>query len=109
MGPKTEELTEVLKKIISVLDKYEEKNWNTLIKKAYSCILNSDFYGIELLISAYGGMGSFNDLIIGQSYINGVFSWKPGACEANTELDELRSKAYNLAYDIKREVNTTKD
>ncbi len=63
--------------------------------------MNSDFSGIEHLLSAYGGMGSFNDLIIGQTNHNGEFAWKQNYQEVNNELNHLRGQAYQLANWIK--------
>jgi hypothetical protein len=64
--------------------------------------MDSDYSGIEYLQSAYGGMGSFNDLILGQSDENGVLCWKPGHVELNERFDELRNEAAKLVELIKR-------
>jgi hypothetical protein len=72
------------------------------MRQAWARLLNSDYSGIEHLLSAYGGMGSFNDLVICQSYENGQFRWKEGYVEKNNQLDELRGKARELADHIKR-------
>ncbi|MNP82658.1 hypothetical protein D3C76_1813750 [compost metagenome] len=64
-------------------------------------MLGSDFSGIEYLLSAYGGMGSLNDLILGQNYVDGTLSWKPGHVELNEKFIELRDKAEQLANAIK--------
>jgi hypothetical protein len=47
-------------------------------------------------------MGSFNDLILGQSSVNGAFAWKPGHVELNDKFDALRALAAKLAREIKR-------
>lgn len=70
--------------------------------KSKSRVEASDFSGITHLLGAYGGMGSFNDLIICQQMVGGKFSWKDGHIEKNHELDRLRSKAWELADAIKR-------
>jgi hypothetical protein len=62
----------------------------------------SDYSGIEYLLSAYGGMGSFNDLVLGQTLANGRFEWKRGHIELNDRLGALRSRAWELAQAIKR-------
>lgn len=54
------------------------------------------------MLGAYGGMGSFNDFVAGQTTIDGKFAWKPGYAELNEEIDALRSKAWSLAAAIKR-------
>lgn len=91
----------VLEQITQVLDSDGEKHWRKWIASARSRLVNSDYSGVEHLLKAYGGMGSFNDLVIGQSMVGGRFSWKAGAQEANDKLDALRSKAYELSQCIK--------
>jgi len=100
MGTKTQELIQVLNDIEAVLQKDESK-WQESISRANNRIKNSDYSGIELLLSYYGGMGSFNDLIIGQHSVNGKFEWKDNSKENNKKLETLRSKAYDLAFYIK--------
>ncbi len=55
----------------------------------------------ESLLRAYGGMGSFNDLALGQDYSNGHFQWKADAGELNEQLDALRGRAWELARAIR--------
>ena len=102
MGPKTMQLIGVLDQIIALLETDGEEHWREWMATARSRLLNSDYSGIEYLIGAYGGMGSFNDLIIGQSVVNGEFQWKANAHEANETLNVMRSSAYELADFIKR-------
>jgi carbohydrate-selective porin OprB len=65
-------------------------------------LLGSDYSGIEYLLSAYGGMGSLNELILGQSYVDGVLSWNPGHVELNEKFIELCNNTKQLANAIKR-------
>lgn len=102
MGPKTKELVEVLAKLTALLDSDGEQHWRTWLLRAKSRLEASDYSGVEYLLRAYGGMGSFNDFIAAQSFVNGRFTWKPGYVELNDEIDALRSKAWELATDIKR-------
>lgn len=102
MGPKTTELVEVIDKIIALLLQDGDKHWSEWMVESKRRLLNSDFSGIEYLLRAYGGMGSFNDFVIGQTEKNGKVEWKPGAAENNKKLNELSSAAYELASDIKR-------
>lgn len=60
-----------------------------------------DIEGIEHLLSAFGGMGSINDLIIHPA--NGhALSLRDGE-HANAALQDLLSRAYELASEISRE------
>ncbi|MCS3840323.1 hypothetical protein HNR03_004947 [Pseudomonas sp. JAI111] len=102
MGPKTEELICVLDQLVFVLQSDGDTHWSFWMHKARARLLASDFSGIAYLLSAYGGMGSLNDLILGQSYEDGVLFWKPGHVELNEKFIELRNRAEQLANAIKR-------
>ena len=92
----------MLVEIEEVLDADGETNWIQSIRKSKVFLSNSDFYGIEKLLGLYGGMSSFSDLVIGQNGISGKFAWKENAKEENEKLDVLRSRAYELAREIRR-------
>lgn len=92
----------MLAKLASLLDGDDEQQWCAWILRAKARLENSDYSGIEYLLSAYGGMGSFNDFVAGQTTIAGQFAWKPGYVELNDKIDALRSKAWGLATYIKR-------
>jgi hypothetical protein len=102
MGPKTEELICVLGQLAAMLESDGDTHWSLWMRKARARLMDSDYSGIEYLQSAYGGMGSFNDLILGQSDENGVLCWKPGHVELNERFDELRNEAAKLVELIKR-------
>lgn len=102
MGPMTEQLIDVLDQLATVLESDGDTHWSQWIRKARAHVMNSDYYGIEYLLSGYGGAGSFSDLILGQSSINGAFAWKPGHVELNNTFYALRDEAAALAGTIKR-------
>ncbi|MDD1001348.1 DUF6966 domain-containing protein [Pseudomonas sp. TNT2022 ID642] len=102
MGPKTEELICVLDQLAAMLESDGDTHWSLWMRKARARLMDSDYSGIEYLQSAYGGMGSFNDLVLGQSDENGVLCWKPGHVELNERFDELRNEAAKLVELIKR-------
>jgi hypothetical protein len=104
MGPKTNELVEILGQLVAMLESDGNAHWSDWMRRAQSLLERSDASGIDGLLSAYGGMGSFNDLILGQTMENGVFAWKPNAEELNSRFDELRSKAWILADALKRQI-----
>lgn len=102
MGPKTEELICALDKLAEVLESDGEAHWSHWARNARARLLNSDYSGIAYVLSAYGGMGSLNDLVLGQSHEDGVFTWKPGHVELNDKFVKLRSDTAQLAYAISR-------
>jgi len=103
MGPKTAELIDVLEELAILLESDGDNHWSRWMRKAKTLLQASDYSGITYLRSAYGGMGSFNELILGQSSVDGVFSWKPGYKELNDRLEELRNKASQLGAEIQRD------
>jgi len=94
MGPKTSELLNVLSRLETLLSEADEHHWKDWIIESKRRLLASDASGITKLLAAYGGMGSFNDLIIHQN-----------DTVAQQDLIALRSQAWKLADEIKREVN----
>jgi hypothetical protein len=102
MATKLDELLETLDEILQLLEADGEQHWSNWMRKSRARLLNSDYSGIEHLRSAYGGMGSFTDLVICQSYENGEFKWKEGHIEKNNRLNELRGKAWKITDDIRR-------
>jgi hypothetical protein len=99
---KLDELVTVLDAIIQLLESDGEQHWSRWMHKSRARLLDLDYSGIEHLLSAYGSMGSFNDLVICQGFENGELRWKEGHAEKNDRLDELREKAWDLADYIRR-------
>ncbi|WP_247362028.1 DUF6966 domain-containing protein [Ralstonia pseudosolanacearum] len=102
MGPKTKELVEVLAKLAALLESDGEQHWRAWLLHAKTRLEASDYSGVEYLLRAYGGMGSFNDFVAAQSFVDGRLTWKTGYGELNDEIDALRSEAWELATGIKR-------
>jgi len=107
MATKLDELLETLDEIIQLLESDGEQHWSRWMRQSRERLRNSDFSGIQHLLSAYGGMGSFNDLVICQNYENRQFRWKEGHVEQNNRLATLRSKAWELADAIRGESTRT--
>jgi hypothetical protein len=57
-------LAESLEYASDFLLKYEVPNWASWLAKDARLIRNDDYYGVEHLLSAFGGMGSLNDLVL---------------------------------------------
>ncbi|MGF6430319.1 MULTISPECIES: DUF6966 domain-containing protein [Bradyrhizobium] len=81
------ELILVLDRLAALLreDRWGSR-WADWMEKSRREIVDGDFHGIERLLSAYGGMGSFNDLVSSSS---------------NDEIDRLRTQARELAISIR--------
>jgi hypothetical protein len=102
MGPQTQKLIVILREIIALLESDGDSHWANWMRISKTRLEAGDFSGITHLLNAYGGMGSFNDLIICQRFENGKFSWTDGYKEKNALLSDLRSKAWELADAIRR-------
>lgn len=108
MGPKTNELIEVLDQLTSLLESVGEKHWRKWVSQASRRLSNSDYSGIEYLLSAYGGMGSFNDLVICQKKSHSTLQSTEWYQEKDNQLNSLRSTAWELTTQIKRSRETKK-
>ena len=102
VGPRTLELIDVLDELVAVLDSDGDTHWSRWMKRAQARLKQSDHSGITYLLDAYGGMGSFNDLILGQTTAGDRFAWKPGHEELNQRFEALRDRAWQLADWIRR-------
>lgn len=82
-------LIDVLDALIQVLEQDGDTHWSAWMRRAKSRLAQGDDRGADDLLGAYGGMGSFNDLILGQSYQDGRFAWKPGYAETQRAVGRL--------------------
>lgn len=102
MNADTQALVHVLERLALLLEGDGDQHWSQWMRRARTRLLAGDGSGADFLLSAYGGMGSFNDVVLGQHYDSNGFSWKPGHVELNDRFDELRGAAYTLAQQIRR-------
>ena len=102
LGPKTKKLVRLLDDLAALLRSHGEVHWGKWMAEAGQRLSRSDFSGIQKLLAAYGGLGSFNDLVLQRE---GKMPAK-----ANDRLKEMRSQAYSLAQEIKSvaELSNTK-
>ena len=101
----TRKLIAILAELISLLNSDDETHWSAWMAEAKRRLEGEDVSGVQHLLSAYGGMGSFNDLILCQDTSHGGFRWKEGYEEKNDKLAQLRSSAWELAMAIKQSVS----
>lgn len=74
MDQKTQELIQVLEQLIELLESDGDLHWSRWMRKVRALLIDSDYSGLTYLRSAYGGMGSFNDLTLGQPVHEGDYS-----------------------------------
>ncbi|MBX3652140.1 MAG: hypothetical protein KF771_12285 [Burkholderiales bacterium] len=85
----TAELIWALDQITMILRGSNEHHWVTWLEKDRKLIANGDFYGVEHLLQAFGGMGSFNDFGLGDP-------------DKDSRIDALRGSIYDLAVALKK-------
>jgi hypothetical protein len=97
MGPATSNLIEILGELITLLRHHGEERWSSWFESDLAHLQNDDFHGVTHHLAAYGGMGSFNDFF----FVGGTENRA-----ANELLFDLRSRAWNLADEIHRTVES---
>lgn len=100
IGPKTQLLCDCLKATIVLLERVGADHWAAWMKISLSQLENGDLSGVKHVLAAYGGMGSFNDLVLCSG--NGHRVTDDEYRTVNDELDKLRNEAYELAQFISR-------
>ena len=101
----TEDLTTILSRCATLLQQAGESFWSQKIQKIL-LDTNSDLTLRHLneILSWYGGMGSFNDVILSQ--INGHDMDDLEEDDLNARLDQLRETIYNEATAKRRQLQS---
>lgn len=102
MKKKIRQLIIILEQIECLLVTCGEQHWSAWITRDITAIKKHDFHGIVHLLSAYGGMGSFNDLWLCAA--NGHRIGESEIMDVNDKLSALRSRAYTLAKEIENKI-----
>ena len=95
LGPKTLRLLAVLDELAPLLRALDQEHWADWIEESARRLKGGDGSGIAHLLGAYGGMGSFNDVL---AEIAGA-----SRDERADRARALRAKAWTLADEIRRE------
>jgi hypothetical protein len=97
-----ERLIELLKQLAIFLERYNRTRWVSWIQKDIHLIERYDFEGMQHFLSAFGGMGSLNDVYFcpqnGDSITAGDIE------EENATFQSLLSESWKLARDIRDEI-----
>lgn len=99
MHPDIEALAANLEEAEALLRKHQISHWADWLKKDIRLIRNLDFYGIEHLLSAFGGMGSLNDLGLAERSKENPKMLAPSADDQRFQslLNSIHSLATKLA------------
>jgi len=93
-------LLQTIEAIIEVLRDDDETHWATYMDEVRSLILQADRRGVKKLLGAYGGMGSFNDLVLGHRMVDGEAVVRDDMAALNDRLDALRTSAYTQGKEL---------
>jgi|SRR3954452_822900 hypothetical protein len=95
-----EALLLTLRDIESILERVGEEHWRRWIAARKNDINAWYEDGVSDLLSGYGGMGSFNDLVLHP--MNGHRLSDSETASINEGLSTLRSTAYRQAMELRR-------
>ena len=104
MADDVEDLITQLTVATSMLENVKEEFWAKWLQENLNMIRQRNFRGVERLLSGFGGMGSFTDLVIHP--INGHEILESQISSVNEQFAALRTKLYHLAIKIKHEVES---
>lgn len=94
-------LAESLEFASDFLLKYGVPSWASWLAKDARLVRNGDFYGVDHLLSAFGGMGSLNDLVLHP--MNGHSILEADVNRVNEELQAMLSDISGNARKLARE------
>ncbi|WP_152613200.1 DUF6966 domain-containing protein [Inquilinus limosus] len=96
LHPDVQALLDAMRELERFLEQHGDEFWSIKVARAADCVSRSDAYGLERFLSLFGGMGSLNDVVLHRS---GKL-----LLTENNRLVALRSKAWNLASRLRREL-----
>ncbi|WDE10868.1 DUF6966 domain-containing protein [Thalassomonas haliotis] len=95
-----------LEAMIELLEN-DGSRWSLFFQKAMVAFEQGEYQHCgEIILSGSGGMGSLNDLVLGQTKgEDGKFQWKKGYEEINNSYQELLSSLYVFAQGMRHAAN----
>jgi len=98
------QIREDLQKMIVLLEEDGWEHWAQFFRKAQRLLDQGQATECgRHILSGSGGMGSLNDVVLGQSHDEkGRFCWKDGYEEANRIYQELLGRLYEFSHYIQR-------
>lgn len=93
------ELINRLNKLVSFLEKYNEKSWSKFFIHVKDQIENENRQGVVSLTQMRGGMGSFYDLVICR--VNGHNISEQDEVQVNEKLMKLAEDVFSFARQIR--------
>jgi hypothetical protein len=97
----TTRLVTALEEMATLLAGHSERDWADWISKDVAWIRRGDGYGVLHLLSAFGGMGSLNDVVFHP--MNGNVAQTAEAGPVNERFQALTSEVYRLAVALRHD------
>ncbi len=101
MGDGVARLVELLEGAANLLRRYGVEFWAKWLSDDATRIRDRDFRGVEHLLTAYGGMGSLNDVFICRENGHSIAAEEVEA--VNKQLQDLLGRIFKLADRLRRE------
>jgi hypothetical protein len=102
LQPEVDRLIELLQQLAVFLERYSRAHWVSWIEKDIHLLENYDPEGIGHFLSAFGGMGSLNDVYFSPQ--NGDAIEFADIEEQNATFQSLLSECWQLARDLRKEI-----
>ena len=88
------DLISALDETVALLNRHGATHWAKWFERDRELVAKGDFFGVEHLLTAFGGMGSFNDLYLCKS--NGHAISENEESEVNANLSRLSARLYDV-------------
>jgi hypothetical protein len=95
----------LLDEAVAVLSPHGETQWSTWLSTCARELRAQDAHGLDRLLSGFGGMGSFNDLLVLR--VNGHIVDQAHEDAVNRRLDELRLDIWTDATGLRHKLRPT--
>lgn len=99
-------LSGALLRIVALLKTHGEKRWAFKLEGYLESLQAGDLAAIDSILGTYGGMGSFNDLVL--CVQNGHQIEATETISVNNHLSRLRTETWELATAVRRLTLTAK-
>jgi hypothetical protein len=98
-------LESLLDETIALLKQHGEDHWAGWLRISRQRLAAGDAYGLDHLLSAFGGMGSFNDLVVMR--LNGHRIDPSKEDDINERLARVRSEVWTEATALPQALRST--
>ena len=94
---------DALARLVALLDSHGEQGWSKWVGTDLRKLQAGDAAALDDLLSAFGGMGSLNDLVLHP--LNGHDIAQAEVNARNEQLDALRHEVWSEAIDLRIALN----